>query len=102
VTVAGAGILGLWQALTLARAGFGVRLLDASPRPFADGASQWAGAMLAPDCEAEVSEPVVRELGHVGLDLWRTVYPGVVNRGTLVVAPARDLSEPTSKRSSPT
>jgi glycine oxidase len=49
--------------------------------------------MLAPDCEAEISEPIVRDLGHTGLGLWRAVYPGVVNRGTLVVASARDLSE---------
>jgi glycine oxidase len=93
VVVAGAGILGLWQALVLSRAGFQVRLIDAAAEPLSGSASRWAGAMLAPDCEAEISEPVVRELGHLGLTLWRDVYPGVVNRGTLVVAPARDLSE---------
>jgi glycine oxidase len=93
IIVAGAGILGLWQALTLAQAGFRVRLIDASAEPGADAASRWAGAMLAPDCEAEISEPIVRELGHVGLALWRAAYPGVVNRGTLVVAAARDQSE---------
>jgi glycine oxidase len=93
VRVAGAGILGLWQALTLARAGCAVQLFDAAADPFADAASRWAGAMLAPDCEAEISEPVVRELGHTGLKIWRDVFPGVVNNGTLVVASARDLSE---------
>ena len=93
VTVAGAGILGLWQALTLARVGFRVHVLEASSAPFTGAASRWAGAMLAPDCEAELAEPIVRELGHIGLRLWRETYPGVVDRGTLVVAPARDLSE---------
>jgi len=28
ITVAGAGIVGLWQALTLARRGFSVRLIE--------------------------------------------------------------------------
>ena len=93
ITVAGAGILGLWQALTLARAGHRVRLVEASAEPFAAGASQHAGAMLAPDCEAEAAPPLVRELGREGLALWRAAYPKLVNEGTLVVATPRDRSE---------
>lgn len=54
MTVVGAGILGLWQALTLAHAGSRVCVLEASGAPFTDAASRWAGAMLAPDCEAEI------------------------------------------------
>jgi glycine oxidase len=90
ITIAGAGILGLWQALTLARAGHRVRLIETSPDPFVAAASQHAGAMLAPDCEAEAAPPVVRELGLEGLRLWRATYPKLVNEGTLVVAAARD------------
>ena len=93
ITVAGAGIVGLWQALTLARRGFSVRLIERSAEPFAQAASALAGAMLAPYCEAEAAEPVVRELGLRSLALWRDTYPGVTAKGTLVVAGTRDRAE---------
>jgi glycine oxidase len=93
ITVAGAGIVGLWQALTLARRGHRVGLLERSAEPFARAASLLAGAMLAPYCEAEAAEPVVRELGLRSLALWRDTYPGVTAKGTLVVAGTRDRAE---------
>lgn len=93
ITVAGAGILGLWQALTLARAGHRVRLVEASREPFAAAASRLAAAMLAPDCEAEASPEIVRDLGHHGLTLWRATYPDLIANGSLVVSHARDRSE---------
>lgn len=93
ITVAGAGVLGLWQAVALARAGHRVRLLEQSAEPFANAASRWAGAMLAPDCEAEAAPEIVRDLGRRSYDLWRLVHPGVVRHGTLVTAAARDLPE---------
>jgi glycine oxidase len=93
ITVAGAGIVGLWQALTLARSGKSVRLIERSTEAFAKAASALAGAMLAPHCEAEAAEPVVRELGLQSLVLWRDTYPGVTANGTLVVAGTRDRAE---------
>lgn len=93
ITIAGAGILGLWQALTLARAGHRVRVLEASAEPFSESASRYAGAMLAPDCEAESAPVIVRDLGREALALWRGAYPRLVTAGTLVVAAARDRSE---------
>jgi glycine oxidase len=90
VTVAGAGIIGLWQALTLARRGFGVMLVDREVDPLQHCASRHAGAMLAPWVEAESAPALVRDLGIEGLGLWRETYPGVVNNGSLVVAVARD------------
>jgi len=93
ITVAGAGIVGLWQALTLARAGFSVHLIERSPQPFDQAASALAGAMLAPHCEAEAAEPIVRELGLRSLALWQASYPGVTAKGTLVVAASRDRAE---------
>jgi glycine oxidase len=93
ITVVGAGIVGLWQALALARAGHRVRLVDKSAEPFVDAASSYAGAMLGPFCEKEVYAPVVRDLGLTSIGLWRDIYPGTVLNGTLVVAGARDKSE---------
>ena len=93
IDVVGAGILGLWQALTLARAGHRVRLIEASAAPFAAAQSRFAGAMLAPWCEAEAAEPVVRDAGIAGLALWRATYPALVDAGTLVLAQARDRGE---------
>jgi glycine oxidase len=91
--VVGSGITGLWQALTLARRGHRVQLVERSAEPFADAASALAGAMLAPYCEAEAAEPVVRELGLRSLAIWKDTYPGVAPNGTLVVAGTRDRAE---------
>ena len=93
IIIVGAGVFGLWQALVLARAGYPVRLIERSATPFTDAASRWAGAMVAPDCEAEAAPPLVRTLGHEGLALWRATYPDLVCRGSLVVTAARDRGE---------
>ena len=95
ISVIGAGIVGLWQALILARAGHDVCLLEVSPdaRPFAGGSSRYAGAMLAPGCEAESAPPLVRDLGWEALALWRGLYPGLVTNGSLVVAAPRERGE---------
>lgn len=92
VAVIGGGILGVWQALTLARAGHRVRLVEQTQEPFVASASRLAGAMLAPGCESEV-EPRVRGLGQQGLEIWRATYPGLVDAGSLVVAAPRDTGE---------
>jgi glycine oxidase len=93
ITVLGAGILGLWQALTLARAGHRVRLMEASDAPFADAASLYGGVMLAPEREAETAPMMLRQLGREGVALWRGFYPQLKTNGSLVIAGARDRSE---------
>jgi len=93
ITVQGAGILGLWQALTLARAGYSVRLIEASEEPFTRAASLYGAVMLAPEREAETAPPGLRTLGSESIALWRALYPDLVTAGSLVVAAARDRVE---------
>jgi glycine oxidase len=93
IAVRGAGVVGLWQALALARRGHAVTLYERSPQPFADACSLYAGAMLAPRCEEESAEVIIRDLGQRGIALWRETYSGTEANGTLVVALARDRAE---------
>lgn len=93
VTIVGAGVLGLWQAYELARRGFAVTVREAAPADHAGASSRYAGAMLAPYCEAEAAEPIVEQLGLVAIERWRASCPGVTRSGTLVVAAARDQGE---------
>lgn len=93
IAVRGAGVVGLWQALLLARRGHAVTLHERSAQPFAQACSVYAGAMLAPRCEEESAEPLIGELGRRGVALWRETYPGTKLNGTLVVALHRDRAE---------
>ena len=93
IAVIGAGIAGAWQALTFAKAGHPVTLHERSGPEMLDATSHWAGGMLAPWCEAEVSEPVVSRLGIRALDLWRQALPDAQFNGSLVVAHARDRAD---------
>ena len=93
ITVLGAGIFGLWQAFTLARAGHRVRLIEASEEPFSRSASLYAGVMLAPEREAETAPALLRQLGREGVALWRAFYPALNYSGSLVVTAARDRGE---------
>lgn len=94
ITVVGAGVLGLWQAITLARAGHRIRLIELSSpgNPFAATASRYAGAMVAPDTEAEAAPVLVRDLGREALAIWTGTVPMMI-RGSLVVAPPREPGE---------
>lgn len=93
IAIAGAGILGLWQAYMHARAGYPVRLVERSNEPFVQSASRWAAAMIAPECEAEGAPELVRDLGRESIALWQNAYPGTILNGTLVVAPPRDAAD---------
>lgn len=93
VTVVGAGIIGLWQAYTLAFRGHDVHLVERSETLFRHAASAFAGAMLAPFCERATAPFLVQDLGLRGLDIWRATFPGVISNGTLVLAHPGEISE---------
>lgn len=93
VTIIGAGIVGSWQALLFACAGYDVTLLERDDVAMTYATSHWAGGMLAPWCEAEASEPVITDLGTRSLELWRQHLPDTPFNGSLVVAHARDRAD---------
>ena len=93
IHIIGAGIAGAWHALAFARAGHAVTLHERSSAAMTEATSHWAGGMLAPWCEAEVSEPVITRLGARSLDLWREALPDTPFNGSLVVAHPRDRAD---------
>src|SRR5450631_371032 len=93
VSVIGAGIAGAWQALLFAQAGHDVTLHERSDAEMTLSTSHWAGGMLAPHCESEVTEPVISRLGLRSLELWRELLPDTPFNGSLVVAHARDRGD---------
>lgn len=93
VTVIGAGVAGLATATELLKRGAAVTVIDRAPDLGPASCSWWAGGMLAPWCEAESAEEDVVRLGAAAADWWEAHAGGVIRRGTLVVAPARDAGE---------
>jgi len=93
ISVIGAGIAGAWQALLFAQAGRAVTLHERSDAAMTQSTSYWAGGMLAPYCEAEVSEPLIVRLGIRSLSLWREHFPETPFNGSLVVAHARERAD---------
>lgn len=93
VSIIGAGIAGAWQALLFAQAGHSVTLHERSDAGMTDATSHWAGGMLAPYCEAEVSEPIISRLGLRSLDIWRRELPDTPFNGSLVVAHPRERND---------
>lgn len=93
ILIRGAGIAGLWQALTLARRGHHVTVAEQTAEPFTAACSWYAGGMLAPYCEEESAEPLIRDLGLRSIALWREAYPATRSTGSLVVTLPRDRRE---------
>jgi glycine oxidase len=92
IRVIGAGVAGLTLAYAFARAGCAVEVIERAAGPGL-GCSNVAGGMLAPWCEAESAEPLVVSYGIEALTYWTDDVPVAHQRGSLVVAPARDLPD---------
>lgn len=89
-SVLGSGVAGLCVATLLAERGEAVEIIT---QPDCRAASHWAGGMLAPWCEAESAPPEVIEWGQHAAGWWAKRVDGVLQQGTLVVAPPRDSRE---------
>jgi glycine oxidase len=93
IAIRGAGVAGLALAYELHTRGFDATILEKA-RDQSASASWLAGGMLAPWCERENAEEEVLTFGRESIAWWDKVLPGhVQQRGTLVVAKARDLTE---------
>jgi glycine oxidase len=93
ITVVGAGVMGLTTALALSERGFSVRVVERAETLGSGACSRYAGGMLAPWCEAESAESLVVQLGQEALTYWPRVFPGTLQRGSLVLAPLRDAPD---------
>ena len=94
VTVVGAGIFGLWQAFEMARRGHRVVLCESMPEAESGGASRFAGAMLAPYCEEEGAEALVRrEVGDQRSEVGRRLALARREGGGRISEVSRSVSE---------
>jgi glycine oxidase len=92
IAVIGAGVMGLVTAHHCALLGGNITLYERRAEA-GRGCSWYAGGMLAPWCEMESAEPLIGELGLESLSYWKAHFSHVVEKGTLVVAPPRDLPD---------
>lgn len=92
-TIVGAGVVGLACAVELAGRGVEVEVIERSDSLGAAACSWRAGGMLAPWCEQESAEPLVKRLGEEAIPWWKDKFPGTVQNGTLVIAHGRDVVE---------
>lgn len=90
-SVLGGGVAGACVATMLCERGARVEVIDPDPQP--QGASWYAGGMLAPFCEGEAAPADLVRRGQAARDWWAARVPDVRCEGTLVVAPPRDSSE---------
>ena len=100
ILILGAGLMGRLLAVTLARAGHPVRIVDPAPDASqAGGAARIAAAMLAPLAESAVTEPNVVAMGRYALPRWQTLCEELVQpvyfqqNGTLILWHRQDTQE---------
>lgn len=86
----GSGVTGLCVATALMEQGEPCEIITEPQTP---AASQLAGGMLAPFCEAESAPAFVSTAGQQALCWWQNHVSQVAHQGTLVLAPPRDSRE---------
>src|SRR5579871_1109476 len=99
VGIAGAGLAGRLFALACLKRGWQVTLFDQDNREGKQSCG-WVGAgMLAPYSELETAEPLLFQLGLLGMSLWSNIVSeftlpvSLQFNGTLVVAHPQDKAE---------
>ncbi|HEX5805065.1 MAG TPA: FAD-dependent oxidoreductase [Macromonas sp.] len=73
VLILGAGLMGRLLAVSLARAGHAVRIVDGGPPDGSAAAAHVAAAMLAPLAESAVTEPNVVMMGQYAVPRWQEI-----------------------------
>lgn len=92
-TIIGAGVAGLTIAAELIERGAKVMLIEKGDAIGARSCSRYAGGMLAPWCERESAEEPVARLGSEAVGWWESRVPGVIRKGSLVLAKPRDSAD---------
>ncbi len=93
VGIIGSGIAGLVTALTLKEKGYSIHLYEKT-KHLGEGTCSWfAGSMIAPWCERDGADNVIRDRGVEALKWWEQHYESTVKAGSLVLSAARDRSE---------
>ena len=93
VSIIGAGVAGLTCACELVDRGISVSVYERALALGAEACSWYAGGMLAPWCERESAEQEVVDLGQRAKVWWKNHTETVVEKGSLVLSPKRDLNE---------
>lgn len=91
ISILGQGVAGLCAATALVERGAAVEIIAPAEAP--SPASWLAGGMLAPFCEGESAPDIVVTRGQGAVAWWAKRVPGVIRRGTLVLAAARDQGD---------
>lgn len=93
VAIVGAGVAGLTCAVELAERGVTVEVFERGKEIGPQSCSWYAGAMLAPWCEAERAPELISSLGERSVGWWKDKLAGTFQQGSLVVAHGRDAAE---------
>ena len=92
-SIIGAGVAGLTCACELLDRGKSVTVYERASTIGEQACSWYAGGMLAPWCERESAAQAVVELGLQSTSWWQKHVSGVIQNGSLVLSPKRDLGE---------
>lgn len=93
VIIIGAGIAGLTCAVEFAERGIATEVFEQAHGFGPQSCSWYAGGMLSPWCECEHSAELIARLGEQSLAWWSRRLPGLLQRGSLVLAHGRHASQ---------